>query len=150
MKISVSRLKQIIKEELENIAEYERQHEGKSCGSAHPGKDHDEWAKGERSMMAEGDDHMVGCSGIDVKMLLLMNRNRDAFGLKHIGPRDCAGLEVYASGPYMGLSMEEAGPSKKGGSQLAEGEFSYTNEDLEDILEEDEWSFLEEEDFYEG
>ena len=53
MKISVNRLKQIIKEELENIAEYERQHEGKSCGAAHPGQDHDDWASGERLMEDE-------------------------------------------------------------------------------------------------
>jgi len=80
MKISVNRLKQIIKEELENIAEYERQHEGKSCGVAHPGTDHDAWAEGER---------------------------------------------------------------------LMEDEYSVTNEDLEAILAEDEWDFLEEEDLYE-
>ena len=82
MKISVNRLKQIIKEELENIAEYERQHEGKKCGVAHPGMDHEVWAQGETSLM--------------------------------------------------------------------EDEYSVTNEDLEAILAEDEWNFLEEEEFYEG
>jgi len=48
MKISVDRLKQIIKEELENIAEYEREHEGKSCGDVHPMMDHKNWAAGQR------------------------------------------------------------------------------------------------------
>ena len=82
MKISVKRLKQIIKEELENIAEYERDHEGKKCGVAHPGMEHNDWAEGERSLMFEE-------------------------------------------------------------------EYSASNEELEDILAEDEWDFLEEEDLYE-
>ena len=81
MKISINRLKQIIKEELENIAEYERQHEGKKCGVAHPGMEHEAWAENERMM---------------------------------------------------------------------EEEYSVTNEELEDILAEDDWDFLEEEDIYEG
>ena len=89
MKISVKRLKQIIKEELENIAEYERDHEGKKCGVVHPGMEHDDWAGGERSLMFE----------------------------------------------------MEAGD---------DDEYSATNEELEDILAEDEWDFLEEEDLYEG
>jgi len=82
MKISVKRLKQIIKEEMENVAEYERAHEGKKCGVVHPGMEHDDWAEGEISIL-----------------------------------------------------MRE--------------EYSVTNEELEDILEEDDWDFLEEEDLYE-
>ena len=53
MKISVKRLKQIIKEELETIAEYDRDHEGIKCNVAHPGMEHEKWAKGERSLMSE-------------------------------------------------------------------------------------------------
>jgi len=82
MKISIKRLKQIIKEEMENIAEYERAHEGKSCAVVHPGAEHDDWAEGEASLL-----------------------------------------------------MRE--------------EYSVTNEELDDILEEDDWDFLEEEDLYE-
>tara|TARA_R100000008_G_C3467939_1_gene107504 strand:+ start:222 stop:476 length:255 start_codon:yes stop_codon:yes gene_type:complete len=81
MKISINRLKQIIKEELENVAEYERQHEGKKCGVAHPGMDHDSWAAGQRSLM--------------------------------------------------------------------EDEYSFTNEELEEMLSEDDVDFLEEEDLFE-
>jgi hypothetical protein len=83
MKISVSRLQQIIKEEMENIAEYERAHEGKTCGTAHPGVGHEQWAEGERPLMSE------------------------------------------------------------------EEEYSTTNEELEDILAEDDWDFLGEDDLYE-
>tara|TARA_R100001079_G_scaffold55124_1_gene28180 strand:- start:54 stop:305 length:252 start_codon:yes stop_codon:yes gene_type:complete len=53
MKISVNRLKQIIKEELEKIAEDERQHEGKSCDAAHPGVGHSAWAAGQSLMEDE-------------------------------------------------------------------------------------------------
>ena len=82
MKISVKRLKQIIKEELENIAEYEREHPEGNCITVHAGMDHKDWAEGERSMMSE--------------------------------------------------------------------EFSVTEEELEHILAEDDWDYLEEEEFYEG
>jgi len=83
MKISVKRLKQIIKEELENIAEYERDHPEGNCARVHAGMDHEDWAGGERTLMSEDDEYFA------------------------------------------------------------------TNEELEDILAEDEWDFLEEEDLYE-
>lgn len=62
MKITKSRLIQIIKEEVErldkisediklNIASYERDHEGKSCGEAHAGLSHKEWVSGSKSML---------------------------------------------------------------------------------------------------
>ena len=62
MKISKSRLIQIIKEEVErldsmsediklNIADHEREHEGKSCAEAHGGSSHKEWKKGMRGML---------------------------------------------------------------------------------------------------
>ena len=53
MKISINRLKQIIKEELESIAEYEKQHEGQKCEVAHPGMDHNSWAASQRSLMED-------------------------------------------------------------------------------------------------
>ena len=84
MKISVKRLKQIIKEELETIAEYKRDHPEGECAHVHAGMDHEKWKEGERSLMSEDDEYFA------------------------------------------------------------------TNEELEDILEEDEWGFLEEEDLYEG
>jgi hypothetical protein len=82
MKISVGRLKQIIKEELENIARYDRDHPREECGDAHPGQTH----------------------------------------------------EIY-------VQMKTL--------QEGEEEYSATNEELEDILAEDDWDFLGEDDLYE-
>tara|TARA_R110002074_G_scaffold325863_1_gene496195 strand:- start:5435 stop:5662 length:228 start_codon:yes stop_codon:yes gene_type:complete len=62
MNISKSRLIQIIKEEVENmrsvsediklnIADYERDHKGKSCAEAHAGQSHKEWDSGSRNLL---------------------------------------------------------------------------------------------------
>ena len=62
MNISKYRLIQIIKEEVErsrrvsedvklNIADYERDHEGRTCSEAHGGMTHKEWKDGERGLL---------------------------------------------------------------------------------------------------
>ena len=130
MKISVKRLKQIIKEEMENIAEYERAHEGKKCGAVHPGMEHDDWAEGEVSFLMEGDKEYHACVAKTTQELLKdpKQTNNPAMA-RTIAKKKCAHL-------------------KKQDESLQE-EYSVTNEELEDILAEDDWDFLEEEDLYE-
>ena len=130
MKISVKRLKQIIKEEMENIAEYERSHEGKKCAVVHPGMEHEEWDEGEAPLMAEGSEEYWACVAKTTQELLddPKQTNNPAMA-RTIAKKKCAHLKEQSEG------LEE--------------EYAVTNEELEDILEEDDWDFLEEEDLYE-
>ena len=129
MKISVKRLKQIIKEEMENIAEYERSHEGKKCAVVHPGMEHEEWAEGEAPLLAEGSEEYWECVANVTEELLRSGKTRNPQMARTIAKKKCAHLKEQSEG------LEE--------------EYSVTNEELEDILEEDDWDFLEEEDLYE-
>jgi hypothetical protein len=127
MKISVKRLKQIIKEELENIAEYERDHPEGKCAHVHAGMDHEEWTEGERSLMSEGDD-----DDIDEEECIKKCKERHPIRTRR---QQC--IEICKAGTEFSTGLQNE-------------EYSITDEDLEDILEEDEWGFLEEEDLYEG
>ena len=125
MKVSVKRLKQIIKEELERMAEFERDHSGKKCHFVHAGMDHEDWAEGERSLMSEGDD-----DDFDEEECIKKCKKQHPLRARM---QQC--IEICKTGTQMKVQKEE---------------YSIMDEDLEDILEEDEWDFLEEEDIYEG